>query len=89
MQERQDLINHSPTGIAWGYGGSGPAQCSFAILMDYLGDEQRARALYQDFKFTTIAKLHPNQPWTLTGGQMEQAIRRIEAQRKFSKNEPH
>jgi hypothetical protein len=88
MQERQDLINHSPTGIAWGYGGSGPAQCSFAILMDYLGDEQRARALYQDFKFTNIAKLGPNQPWTLTGGQIEQAIRRIEAPRKFSPNEP-
>ena len=89
MQERQDLINHSPTGIAWGYGGSGPAQCSFAILMDYLGDEQRARALYQDFKFTTIAKLRPNQPWTLTGEQIEQAIRRIGAQRKFPQNEPH
>src|SRR6185312_2279812 len=88
MQERQDLINHSPTGIAWGYGGSGPAQCSFAILMDYLGDERRALALHQDFKFTNIAKLGPNQPWTLTGGQIEQAIRRIEAPRKFSPNEP-
>ena len=84
MQERQDLINHSPTGIAWGYGGSGPAQCAFAILMDYLGDEQRARALYQDFKFLTIAKLPGNQAWTLNGRQIDQAILRIEARRKSS-----
>jgi len=88
MQERQDLINHSPTGIAWGYGGSGPAQCAFAVLMDYLGDEQRARALYQEFKFTTIAMLPNNQPWTLTGRQIEQAIMRIEARRRSSQNEP-
>lgn len=78
MQERQDLVNHSPTGIAWGYGGSGPAQYAFAILMDYLGDEQRARALYQDFKFTTIVKLPRNQAWTLTGRQIEIEIARLE-----------
>jgi hypothetical protein len=84
LQERQDLINHSPTGIAWGYGGSGPAQCAFALLMDCLGDEQRARTLYQDFKFRTIAALSPNQPWTLTGRQIEQEVARIEARRKSS-----
>jgi hypothetical protein len=77
MQERQDIINHSPTGIAWGYGGSGPAQCAFAILMDYLGDEQRARTLYQDFKFRVIAALPPNTAWTLTGRHIENAIARM------------
>ena len=82
MQERQDLINHSPTGIAWGYGGSGPAQCAFAVLVDYLGDEERARALHQDFKSATIARLPSNQPWTLTGRQIEKEIAMIEARRK-------
>jgi hypothetical protein len=52
--------------------------------MDYLGDEQRARELYQKFKFTTIAKLPPNQPWTLTGRQIEQAIARIKARKSSS-----
>lgn len=82
MQERQDIINHSPTGIAWGYGGSGPAQCAFAILMDYLGDVERARALYQDFKFNIILILPMNEAWTLTGRHIEQEIVRIEARRK-------
>jgi hypothetical protein len=77
MQERQDIVNHSPTGIAWGYGGSGPAQCAFAILMDYLGDEERARALYQDFKFRVVAAFRPNAEWTLTGRQIENVIAKM------------
>jgi hypothetical protein len=82
MRERQDIINHSPTGIAWGYGGSGPAQCAFAILMDYLGDEERARALYQHFKFNVTLILPMNEAWTLTGTHIEQEIVRIEARSK-------
>jgi hypothetical protein len=79
LQERQDIVNHSPTGIAWGYGGSGPAQCALAILMDYFEDEERARALYQQFKFAVIARFAPNSDWTLNGRQVEHAIARIAA----------
>lgn len=80
----QDIVNHSPTGIAWGYGGSGPAQCALAILLDYLGDEQRARALYQDFKFTVVAAFPPNSTWTLTGRDIESALSRISNRRQQS-----
>lgn len=34
---RNELVNHSPTGFEWGYGGSGPAQLAFAILCHHLG----------------------------------------------------
>jgi len=74
LQERQDIVNHSPTGISWGYGGSGPAQCALAILLDYLGDEDEARAHYQDFKFKVIARLPRNAGWTLTGRNIERAL---------------
>ncbi len=77
MQERQDIVNHSPTGIAWGYGGSGPAQAAFAILMDYLGDEASARVLYQDFKFRVIAAFPTNSEWTLTGREIEHVLARF------------
>jgi hypothetical protein len=77
MQERQDLINHSPTGISWSYGGSGPAQCAFALLMDYLGDEDRALELYQHFKFKVIAGFPTNSGWMLSGREIEAAIFRI------------
>lgn len=81
LQERQDIINHSPSGIAWGYGGSGPAQCAFAILMDYFGDERRAKTLYQQFKFAVIAGFSPNSEWALNGRQLENAIAKLAANR--------
>jgi Family of unknown function (DUF6166) len=74
LQERQDIINHSPTGISWGYGGSGPAQCALAILLDYLADGEEARAQYHDFKFKVIALLPRNAEWTLTGRDIERAL---------------
>lgn len=36
LDPRLDLVNHSPTGFNWGYGGAGPAQLALALLADYL-----------------------------------------------------
>ena len=83
LQERQDLINHSPTGIAWGYGGSGPAQCAFAILMDYFQSESVARELYQRFKFKVIAGLPQHSGWKLNGREIEQAVEPVVRKRSL------
>jgi len=45
---------HSPTGIEWGYGGSGPADLALSVLLA-LADEQSANALYQRFKHEVVA----------------------------------
>ena len=61
LDSRYDLRNNSPTGFAWGYNGSGPAQLALAILTDYFGakpgGKALAEALYQPFKFTVIVAL--------------------------------
>jgi Family of unknown function (DUF6166) len=57
LNPRLDLWNHSPTGMEWGYGGSGPAQLALAILADYLQDDDRAIELHQAYKWEVIAKL--------------------------------
>ncbi len=44
-----EVINHSPTGIEWGYGGRGPAQLGLAILLT-MSDEKTAVHLHQRFK---------------------------------------
>jgi len=31
------VVRHSPTGMEWGYGGSGPADLALSILTDYFG----------------------------------------------------
>lgn len=46
---RLDLVNHSPTGFAWGYGGSGPAQLAVALLAHEFGADVALR-FYQPFK---------------------------------------
>jgi hypothetical protein len=56
LDPRLDLSNHSPSGFAWGYGGSGPAQLALAILADMVGDE-RAMKHYCRYKDEVIARL--------------------------------
>ena len=36
---RLDLASHSPTGLEWGYVGSGPSQLALALLCDALGED--------------------------------------------------
>ena len=60
-----NIRNHSPTGFAWGYGGSGPAQLSLAILVGHFRGRVSnagtakwlAEQLYQTFKFSVIGSL--------------------------------
>jgi hypothetical protein len=62
LNPRLDLQNHSPTGLSWGYAGSGPAQCALAILADAVGDEL-AQKHYQRFKARVVAALPVS--WTM------------------------
>lgn len=55
--------SHSPTGFAWGYGGSGPAQLALALLLDRTGDPGRAARHYQAFKRDMVARW----PWDAPG----------------------
>ncbi len=66
-----DKLNKSPTGFAWGYGGSGPAQLAFAILMHHTGDQAIAEANFQDYKFEVIARLEHG-PWVITSDAVTQ-----------------
>jgi Family of unknown function (DUF6166) len=66
------VVNHSPTGFCWGYGGSGPAQTALAIMLDFFaGDTARALQNYQDFKFKFVAGWDMNGSWRLTSQEIE------------------
>ena len=79
LDPRRDLRDHSPSGLAWGYGGSGPAQLALALLADHLHDDPRALGLYQDFKQLVVAGLDSDEGWQLTPDAMDMAVRMIEA----------
>jgi hypothetical protein len=63
---RLDLYNHSPTGFAWGYGGSGPSQLALALLADVLADDKRALRLYMDFKWAVVEKWDQDKRWSMS-----------------------
>ena len=35
---KQLVVRHSPTGLSWGYGGSGVSDCSLNILLNYFSN---------------------------------------------------
>ncbi len=66
-ERSQAVVNHSPTGFSWGYGGSGPAclcgqaarrqaQLALALLLE-ITTKEMALLWYQDVKWQIIARL--------------------------------
>ena len=60
--------NHSPTGPAWGYSGSGPAQLALAVLLA-VTDEVTAERFYQKFKRDVLSLIEADR-WTLDAGDV-------------------
>jgi hypothetical protein len=72
------LVNHSPSGFEWGYGGSGPAQLALALLLDYTDDEAFALDHYQAFKTEVVSQLGcagSDEYWRLTSSEIDAALR--------------
>lgn len=70
LDPRVDLVNHSPCGFAWGYGGSGPSQLALAILADFTEDDAFALSHYQAFKRLVIANLPPRVSFVVDGAEV-------------------
>lgn len=67
-----EVMNKSPTGFAWGYGGSGPSQLAFAILAHVIGVERAKNPMtFQRFKFEVIAKLDQQKGFKITEDEVK------------------
>lgn len=88
---RLDIANHSPTGFAWGYQGSGPAQLALALLADHLGPGREHQALeyHQRFKAEYIARLGGERRWRITTLFIDDALRHLDTQAALSKANGH
>jgi len=72
-----ELVNHSPSGFEWGYGGSGPAQFALALLLDYTDDEAFALDHYQEFKTEVVSQLDctgSSEYWRLTASEIDATL---------------
>ena len=66
LDPRLDIWNHSPSGLEWGYRGSGPAQLALAILADLTGDDAYANCQHQRFKAEVVSQIRGDR-WTIMG----------------------
>jgi hypothetical protein len=93
MRLRLELDGGSPTGLAWGYSGSGPWQLALALLVETYGAEalgfgstmrreQDARELVSAFRTEVVAKLAHGTGWTMTPDEVRE---KAEALRKASR----
>ena len=70
----EHVVRHSPTGLEWGYGGSGPSDLALSILTDYLGDQTLADKVYQRFKSDVVSQW-PYEGWRMTGAEIAEWLR--------------
>lgn len=77
LPEHYEIKQFTTWGFEWTYEGESPQQLALAILYDHLRDGPRAIALSEPFMREVVADL--DNDWTLTSGQVQAAIDRIEA----------
>ena len=76
LDEHYNVRRFTKYGFEWTYEGDSPRQLALAILVDHLGDSQRALRLAELFMRTIVANLDNN--WTLSGADVDAAVKSIE-----------
>jgi len=75
LDERYDVKQFTKYGFEWTYEGASPQQLALAILVDHLGDKDRAIALSEPFMKKIVANL--DNDWALSSDEIEVALKDI------------
>jgi hypothetical protein len=73
LPEHYEVKRFTRFGFEWTYEGESPQQLALAILVDYLGDGERAIRLSGPFMTKIVANL--DNDWRLTGAEIDAALR--------------
>ena len=77
LDEHYEVKRFTKYGFEWTYEGESPQQLALAILVEHLGDPQRALRLSEPFMKKVVANL--DNDWTLSGAEVDTAVKSIEA----------
>jgi Family of unknown function (DUF6166) len=72
LSEHYEVKRFTKYGFEWAYEGESPRQLALAILVDYLGDTEKAVRLSKPFMEGVIANL--DNDWQLSGADIDAAI---------------
>ena len=75
LDEHYEVKCFSKYGFEWTYEGASPQQLALAILVDHLGEKERAISLSQPFMQQVIANF--DNDWTLSEADVDSALRKI------------
>jgi hypothetical protein len=76
LQEHYEVKRFTKYGFEWTYEGSSPQQLALALLVEHLGDHERAIRLSEPFMRRVIANL--DNDWALRSEDIDAALRSIE-----------
>ena len=76
LDEHYAIKQFTKYGFEWTYEGDSPRQLALAILVEQLGDPQRALRLSGPFMKKIVANL--DNDWTLTGDEIDAAVRSLD-----------
>lgn len=77
LPEHYEIKRFTRFGFEWTYEGESPQQLALAILVDYLGDGDRAIRLSEPFMKRVVANL--DNDWRLSGADVDAALRSLES----------
>jgi len=72
LPQRTDVREISDDGFEWGFEGPAAAQLALAILVDHLGDAEKALSLHQPFMEEIVANF--SNEWVLTSADIDEAV---------------
>ncbi len=76
LDEHYAVKRFTTWGFEWTYEGPSPQQLALAVLMEHLGDSERAIRLSGPFMRKVVANL--DNDWVLTGTDIDAAVKEIE-----------
>ena len=72
LDPRFDVQVYDEKGFEWSYEGSAPQQLALALLVDHLGDVEKARGSVDSFVTAVVANL--DNDWTLNSEEIDNAL---------------
>src|ERR1043166_834543 len=72
LDPRTDVVEFSKNGFEWSYEGPEPRQLALALLVDHLGDRDRAKAAVEPFMQGAGANF--GNEWEMTSTDLDEAL---------------
>jgi hypothetical protein len=67
-----DVVEFTKNGFEWSYEGPEPRQLALALLLDHLGDREKAKASIEPFMSAVVANF--DNEWEMTSADIDQAL---------------